>query len=139
VQGFETSPTVECQCLSAVAMHAPFQACDSQTETAHTNVGAGRQMRLSFTLWYAAPETIIAFKTRQRYCTAAPSTDLFAYGIICYELLTGKSYYPSSVTTSEAAAMLTGRSQLPHESMSKEDGIKQLGILREYDPSLNGP
>lgn len=101
-------------------------------------VCAGWEMPLSFTLWYAAPETITTFKSRTQMCTADHSVDLFAFGIICYELLTGMPYYPTGVTTSGAGAMLTGRALLPHESLSIEEGTAKLGTLRGYAlPPLN--
>lgn len=91
-------------------------------------------MPLSFTLWYAAPETIIAFKAGQEMCTASEAVDLFAFGVLCYELLTGVPYYPLDTTTSGAGQMLAGLAPLPHEVVGAR---AELGSLDGYAAALS--
>lgn len=86
-------------------------------------------MPISFTLRYAAPETVAAFQRGKSQCSADTAVDVFAFGIMCYELLTRAPYYLDGVNGQEVGEMLAGNKQLPHETMS-ETNSKRLGVLR---------
>jgi serine/threonine protein kinase len=85
---------------------------------------------ISFTLRYAAPETVAAFQQGRSTSIADTAVDVFAFGIMCYELLTRAPYYPSGVNGQEVGEMLAGNKLLPHETMS-ETNSRRLGVLRE--------
>jgi hypothetical protein len=85
---------------------------------------------VSFTLRYAAPETVAAFQQGKHSVIADSAVDVFAFGIMCYELLTRSAYYPSGVSGQAVGEMLAGNKKLPHEVMS-ETTAKKLGILKE--------
>lgn len=48
---------------------------------------------MCFTVKYAPPETIIAFNRGDEGDTADPTVDVWALGLICFDLLTLKPYY----------------------------------------------
>ena len=48
------------------------------------------QAPLSFTLGYAAPETIHAWRTGQKSIVSQAATDAWSLGVMVFELLTGK-------------------------------------------------
>lgn len=88
-------------------------------------------MPISFTLRYAAPETVAAFQQGKSTSKADTAVDVFAFGIMCYELLTRAPYYPGGVNGQEVGEMLAGNKQLPHENMS-DTSARRLGVLRGY-------
>ena len=71
---------------------------------------AGSKVPISFTLRYAAPETVAAFQRGKSTSNADTAVDVFAFGIMCYELLTRAPYYPSGVNGQEVGEMLAGLS-----------------------------
>jgi hypothetical protein len=95
--------------------------------------GAGKEAGLSFSLLYAAPETVAAFIAGRRDVVADTAVDTFAFGIMCFELLTRAPFYPEGLRGSDVGDMLAGRRPLPHESMAPEVERK-LGTLKQCAP-----
>lgn len=50
----------------------------------------GREAPLSFTMAYAAPEVIAAWKSGEKTVTAAETMDAWSLGVMVFELLTGR-------------------------------------------------
>lgn len=89
---------------------------------------AGSKVPVSFTLKYAAPETVQAFLRGRETVVADTAVDVFAFGIMCFELLTRRQYYPKEVSGQEVGEMLSGSRRLPHESMD-DATARRLGVL----------
>lgn len=93
--------------------------------------GAGEDVGLSFSLLYAAPETVAAFTGGKASVVADTAVDIFAFGIICYEVLTRQPYYMKGLTGSDVGDMLAGLQPLPHEQMLPTTE-RALGSLKRY-------
>jgi serine/threonine protein kinase len=76
---------------------------------------AGEEAKNSFTLKYAAPETIITFKNDHTSIVADAAVDVWAFGMICYELLTHRSFYGSSCDGQGVMEQLLSETPLPSE------------------------
>jgi hypothetical protein len=92
---------------------------------------AGKEAGLSFSLLYAAPETVHAFTSGLKVVVADTAVDVFAFGIMCFELLTRRPYYSKGLTGSEVGDMLAGSQRLPHERLSP-GAERQLGTLKTF-------
>ena len=89
--------------------------------TLHTGNDAG----LSFSLKYAAPEVVHALEAGSREIHVDPAVDIWAVGVIAYELLTGERAFPvyavsSAEQQNSAQAALAGRTKLPWEGTGVE-------------------
>ena len=85
---------------------------------------AGEVADMSFTVKYAAPETIRAFRRGAETVKAHPSVDVWAFGMICFELLTHKPFYDIGTTADDVMDVLDSSSLLSSE--------------RELDPDIAG-
>lgn len=94
---------------------------------------ADSEVGLSFSLLYAAPETVHAFTQGRSTVCADASVDAFAFGIMCFELLTRRPFYGKGLSGREVGEMLAGLKPLPHEQMSHETEQK-LGTLKQCAP-----
>ena len=92
-------------------------------------LSAGEEVGLSFSLLYAAPETVAAFTSGKRAVFADTAVDTFAFGVMCFELLTRKPFYPKGLSGSDVGEMLAGLQPMPHEELSAE-ADRQLGALK---------
>ena len=79
---------------------------------------------MAFTVKYAAPETIQGFRSGEESCTADPAVDVWAFGMICFELLTYQKFYGVGTTADEVMRWLTSGELLPSE--------------KELDPHISG-
>ena len=70
---------------------------------------------MSFTVKYAAPETIRTFRRGEETVTAHPSVDVWAFGMICFELLTHQKFYGVGKTADDVLALLESDELLPSE------------------------
>ena len=80
---------------------------------------------MSFTLKYAAPETIRAFRRGDRRFVADPSADVWAFGMICFELLTHQEFYSDS-NAHEVVELLDSERLLPTEQALSPQVIGEL-------------
>lgn len=91
----------------------------------------GSSVGLSFSLLYAPPEVIDAVERQERQVKADPAIDMWAIGVIAYELLTRARVFPPRLTRSEVRDQITGRAPLPWEDPEhRAEGLKQLRILK---------
>ena len=70
---------------------------------------------MSFTVKYAAPETIQQFQRGEETVTAHPAVDVWAFGVNCFELLTHHKFYGDGTTADEVLALLGSDQLLPSE------------------------
>ena len=71
---------------------------------------------LSFSLLYAPPEIIEAVVARRDYVPVDTAADVWALGVIAFELLTHSRAFPASSTRDSVVAQLLGQAPLPWEA-----------------------
>eukprot|EP00892_Ulva_mutabilis_P012598 jgi/Ulvmu1/9710/UM055_0048.1 len=81
--------------------------------------------KVSFSLVYAAPETVHAVEAGERTILAHGAVDIWAVGVIAFELLTGERTFPYAAARNDILAAIAGRSPLPWE-----DGAPRAAALR---------
>lgn len=100
-------------------------------------IAAGSTASLMFSLKYAAPEVVQALQAGNKTVIADAAVDIWAIGVIAFELLTGKRAFPSSAmnpteTDAMVQAALSGHSPLPWEGEGEvvEERLEKLRGLR---------
>lgn len=97
----------------------------------YSGLRAGTTCPLSFSLLYSPPESIFAVENGQKTTVADPAADMWALGVISYELLTARRVFPRSLTAEEVRDQITGRAPLPWETSEfKRRNIPELRMLR---------
>jgi serine/threonine protein kinase len=93
---------------------------------------AGSDADIVFSLRYAAPELIMAMEAGNHTIKACAAVDVWALGVIAFELLTGVRTFPVSVTKREVCDCLMGRKPLPWEegSPGAAERVRQMGNLQ---------
>lgn len=89
---------------------------------------------LAFSLTYTSPETVTALEAGQATVHVQASVDIWALGVIAFELLSGERAFPQPVFPSEETKQaiqdaIAGRSPLPWEGESV-DATERLAKLR---------
>jgi serine/threonine protein kinase len=86
---------------------------------------------LSFSLRYAAPEVVEAFEARQKSILVDPAMDLWAFGLMAYELLTDEPAFPPGATVNAVKDQIIGRAPLPWEDAETQDAkYRKLRMLK---------
>lgn len=101
-------------------------------------------MTLTFSLNYAAPETILSMEAGCKTILVDAAVDIWAIGVIAFELLTGERTFPAHTMPTEGGKQaiqdaIAGRSPLPWEKGSKgmEKRLEKLrGLRRTILPCL---
>ena len=92
---------------------------------------AGIDAPLAFSLRYAPPELVRAWHLGLRTCVSDPATDMWALGVIAFELLTGQPAFPRGTPTSEVRDRILGVSHLPWETEAgRTRRVPELRFLR---------
>eukprot|EP00892_Ulva_mutabilis_P003554 jgi/Ulvmu1/1570/UM110_0033.1 len=94
---------------------------------------ADREVSLTFTPSYAPPEVAMAAERGDRTIVADAAADMWALGLMAFELLTGGPVFPPMSSTREAIwAQLCGRELLPWEEgvAQQAEKLAQLRGLR---------
>lgn len=89
---------------------------------------------LSFSLKYAAPEVVAAYEAKDRTIVANPAMDMWALGLMAYELLTDTSAFPTGTSARAVCDQIAGRAPLPWED--PDAGPERLAKLRMLRRSL---
>ena len=76
---------------------------------------AGLEFNLSYSLAYAPPEVIQALEAHQRVLVADASADMWALGVIAFELLSKQQTFPFGTRREAVFAAISGRVPLPWE------------------------
>ena len=114
-----------------------FETYSQQTH--HAPRSAGITAPLTLSLKYAAPETIAALEAGCRTIHVDAAVDIWAIGVIAFELLTGERVFPVRAGESQEAcdervkAGIAGRLPLPWEPNSEgkdERLLKMRGLKR---------
>jgi serine/threonine protein kinase len=93
---------------------------------------AGTQRKLSFSPLYAAPEIFEALEASAQTMTADGATDIWALGVMAFELLAKTSAFPADCDWDELKAMLLGKAPLPwEEGGAKHGAVKELRGLQK--------
>jgi serine/threonine protein kinase len=90
--------------------------------------GAGETCPLSFSIRYAAPEVAAAFERGENTIVADPAADMWALGVIAYELITNSPVFGVSENRESALHKIIGRGSLPWEHPDPE--VNKLSKLR---------
>jgi len=96
-------------------------------------VHAGDIVPLSYSPSYTPPEVAKAVEQGEHTIVADPAADMWALGIMAFELLTTQAVFPPMVATRETIwAQLCGREALPWEDGAPEQAtkVKQLQVLK---------
>lgn len=76
---------------------------------------SGQAADVSYALRYTSPEIPAADLAGEATIAADPSMDMFALGILAFEVMTGKRFYGEDTSDSDVLLMLMGHKQLPSE------------------------
>lgn len=94
---------------------------------------AGEPAPLAFSLLYTPPEVAHAYAAQEPSIVASTAADMWAIGVIAYEMLTGAPAWPASATREAIIASLLGEAPLPWEAASEATTRK---LLRMRGPIL---
>jgi serine/threonine protein kinase len=79
---------------------------------------------------YAAPETVHALEAGERTVAVSPAVDMWALGVIAFELLTGAPTFAYGESREGALAKLAGRTALPWEAGAEGRDAKLTKLRR---------
>jgi serine/threonine protein kinase len=97
------------------------------------SAGTLAQLR-DVSLDFAPPEVVRALQAGKFQMKVEPSADVWALGMVAYELLTRSRAFPSGMDQDEICDQITGKSPLPWENeMTKRD---KLNKLKQLKPSV---
>lgn len=122
-----------CHACLCSAFISPFQGwCLLLSRTlTQGRIVAGQACPLSLSLLYAAPESVHALEAGIRTTVADPATDMWALGVISFELLTASRSFARSMSADDIRAAIAGRAPLPWETHDfRKKNIPELRMLR---------
>ena len=133
-------PSCACLRLLAQATTGIFKPAASLSCHAHCRLlrggltgtarRAGKRCRLMFSIGYAAPETIAQLESGTSSIIADPAVDMWALGVIAFELLTGAALFPHGESRTAAMGKLAGRGALPWEAADRAPKLAMLKRLK---------
>lgn len=83
---------------------------------------------ITYTLGYAAPEVLADVEAGHKSHTVDPAVDVWALGVIAYELFCGRRLFDPGADISEVRARLLGSEPLPWEAGAREAGSELEGM-----------
>eukprot|EP00892_Ulva_mutabilis_P000884 jgi/Ulvmu1/10797/UM069_0032.1 len=90
----------------------------------------GAECAQLFSLHYAPPEVLLAASAGQRTTVADPKGDVWALGIVAFELLTGTRVFKAQADRAEVLPYMSGAQPLPWEAPGRFGVLRKLGVLR---------
>jgi serine/threonine protein kinase len=94
---------------------------------------AGQEAPIACSLAYAAPEVVSALDAGKRSMVVEPALDVWALGVIAFEMLTRQRVFPSfSATREDIMSQLLGKRLLPWEegAEGRDDKLVMLRGLK---------
>lgn len=91
---------------------------------------AGTTRGLSYSLQYAAPEILEAVEAGETSMRASAAADIWALGVIAYELLTNSRAFPVGTTRETITAQVLGDEAAPWEREPRAVGAALRGLRR---------
>ena len=85
---------------------------------------------LSYSLQHAAPEILAAVEAGETSIETSAAADIWALGIIAYELLTNSRAFGLGTTRAIITAQVLGREAAPWEQEARAVGAKLRGLRR---------
>jgi len=99
------------------------------------SVEIGQPCLIQYTPMYASPEMVRAEDSGQTSIILETSADIWSYGILAFEMLTGQRFYGPSATRDTVKKFLCGRRELPSlECVDEQQARRWLSGLLEFDP-----
>jgi serine/threonine protein kinase len=98
----------------------------------HEHVHAGQSSQLTFTLAYAAPEVVVAFEAGQRTLAMHPAADVWALGLIAFEMLTGERIFAPFAEQQDILNAVAGRTAMPWEGPRRPELLRKLRVFRKH-------
>ncbi|DBB08757.1 TPA: hypothetical protein ACH3X3_008192 [Trebouxia sp. C0006] len=81
-----------------------------------SHTGSARSGNMCYTLRYAAPEVVQGDQSGKEPPLATPAADVWALGVIAYEVLCGQRLFNQEMNQGEVVSMLLGYTPLPYEA-----------------------
>ena len=81
-----------------------------------------------FTLRYAAPESVLSMQQKTTV-TAHPSQDVWAIGVLAFEMMSGEPLFPLGSTSEQVQQILLDKLPFPHED--NPNVWRKVGKLKE--------
>lgn len=121
-------------CRRASGMSAPLVAGRGTTRW---HVRAGVATPLTLSLRYAAPEAVRAWRAGEHTIVSDAAADMWALGVMAYELLLGQPAFPRGTPLETVRAQICGAAALPWEgAQGRKRHIPELRFLRRSVMSL---
>eukprot|EP00892_Ulva_mutabilis_P002495 jgi/Ulvmu1/12246/UM086_0037.1 len=101
-----------------------------------STVREGAAVGLSYSLAYAPPEVVNAIEAAAPTLVASAKVDMWALGVIAYELLTQHHPFPPKATRASVRAQIAGRDKLPWEREDDPQRARDMDMLRGLKRSV---
>lgn len=86
--------------------------------------------RLMFSIGYAPPEIVHALERGENAIVADPAADMWALGVIAFELLTNTPVFEYGTSKKAAFDIITGRGKFPWEGENSHELLSMLRRLK---------
>jgi serine/threonine protein kinase len=96
------------------------------------SVSAGLSSQLTFTLAYAAPEVVAAFQADQHTLAVHPAADVWALGLIAFEMLTGERIFAPFAEQQDILNAIAGHTAMPWEGPHRPELLRKLRVFRRH-------